>query len=70
MYPLFHTDNLGGGGNRTFYQNARVDSLIEAAQRSDDRAGAALYSRIDSLVYAAAFAGLDLSVSGADGRGC
>ena len=51
LYPLFHTDNLGGGGNRTFYRNARVDSLIEAAERCGGRAGDALYSRIDSLVY-------------------
>jgi peptide/nickel transport system substrate-binding protein/oligopeptide transport system substrate-binding protein len=54
LYPLFHTDNFGGGGNRAFYQNGRVDSLIEAAQRSGDRAGAALYTRIDSLVYSEA----------------
>jgi ABC-type transport system substrate-binding protein len=51
LYPLFHSDNLGGGGNRVFYKNTRVDSLIEAAQRSGGPSGEALYSRIDSLVY-------------------
>jgi peptide/nickel transport system substrate-binding protein/oligopeptide transport system substrate-binding protein len=51
LYPLFHSDNFGGGGNRAFYHNERVDSLIDAAQGADGPTGAGLYSRIDSLVY-------------------
>jgi peptide/nickel transport system substrate-binding protein/oligopeptide transport system substrate-binding protein len=31
LAPLFHSANAGGGGNRTGYRNARVDSLLDAA---------------------------------------
>ncbi|MGL4392797.1 MAG: ABC transporter substrate-binding protein [Fusobacteriaceae bacterium] len=29
MYPLFHSDSLGGAGNRAFYSNKKIDNLIE-----------------------------------------
>jgi ABC-type transport system substrate-binding protein len=55
LFPLFHSANLGGGGNRVFFENAEVDDLIEQAQRVADRErGEALYARVDSLVYEAA----------------
>jgi ABC-type transport system substrate-binding protein len=34
LYPLFHSENRGPGGNRAFYSNPEVDSLIEAGQRA------------------------------------
>lgn len=37
LYPLFHSDNRGPGGNRAFYSNPEVDSLIEAGQRAPMR---------------------------------
>lgn len=53
LYPLFHSRNIGGGGNRAAYANAAVDSLIEAAQREPDVARReALYREIDGRVHA------------------
>jgi peptide/nickel transport system substrate-binding protein/oligopeptide transport system substrate-binding protein len=53
VYPLFHSENAGGGGNRSFYSNARVDSMIERAQASSVSRGVTgeLWARIDSLVF-------------------
>jgi peptide/nickel transport system substrate-binding protein/oligopeptide transport system substrate-binding protein len=52
LYPLFHSENAGGGGNRSFYSDPEVDSLIEAAQASLGPAGGSGgYARIDSLVF-------------------
>ena len=31
LAPLFHSANVGGGGNRTGYRNAPVDSLLASA---------------------------------------
>jgi ABC-type transport system substrate-binding protein len=52
LFPLFHSVNAGGGGNRAFFENALVDDLIEKAQRVEDASeGARLYAKIDGLVY-------------------
>jgi len=52
LFPLFHSSNTGGGGNRAFFEDARVDELIEEAQRVQDRShGEKMYAMIDSLVY-------------------
>lgn len=52
LYPLFHSENTGGGGNRVFFRNPAADSLIELSQRaSDPREADRLYAAIDSLVY-------------------
>jgi peptide/nickel transport system substrate-binding protein len=32
LFPLFHSSNHGPAGNRTYYTNTRVDSLIEQAE--------------------------------------
>ncbi len=37
LYPLFHSDNQGPGGNRAFYSNPEVDSLIGAGQWAPSR---------------------------------
>jgi peptide/nickel transport system substrate-binding protein/oligopeptide transport system substrate-binding protein len=55
LYPLFHSTNVGGGGNRSFFVDSRIDSLIEASQRTLDAAeGHRLYALVDSLVHEAA----------------
>ncbi|MFH1756379.1 MAG: ABC transporter substrate-binding protein [Candidatus Latescibacterota bacterium] len=55
LYPLFHSVNSGGGGNRSFFADSRVDSLIELSQRTvRDSLSYELYSRVDSLVHAQA----------------
>jgi oligopeptide transport system substrate-binding protein len=52
LFPLFHSDNWGGGGNRARYSNPVVDSLIvEARRKVDPEERNALYARIDGMVY-------------------
>lgn len=34
LYALFHSKNLGGSGNRTFYVNKKVDELLDKARES------------------------------------
>ena len=52
LFPLFHSANAGGGGNRAFVRNADVDALIEAAQRTPDaQAGVRMYTEADQLIY-------------------
>ena len=52
LFPLFHSANAGGGGNRAFYHNPDVDEMIElAARTTDDDACHRLYASIDSLIY-------------------
>lgn len=51
LYPLFHSDNFGAGGNRTSFSDARVDVLIEQAQSEgarDERI--ALYNEAEDLI--------------------
>jgi len=55
LYPLFHSENAGGGGNRALFADVTVDAIIErAAATPDAGASAALYARADSLVYSQA----------------
>ena len=52
VYPLFHSQNAGGGGNRAFFADPEIDAMIERAGRSvDAEAAAALYGRIDGEIY-------------------
>jgi peptide/nickel transport system substrate-binding protein/oligopeptide transport system substrate-binding protein len=52
IYPLFHSHNAGGGGNRSFFKDEYIDGLMEAASRTTNEYECIeLYSRIDSLVY-------------------
>lgn len=52
LYPLFHSSNRGGGGNRTGYVNVSVDSLLgEASLCSDPEARWELYRRAEEIVY-------------------
>lgn len=34
LFPTFHSQNFGGGGNRAFYHNPKVDLLLEQAQKT------------------------------------
>jgi peptide/nickel transport system substrate-binding protein/oligopeptide transport system substrate-binding protein len=52
LYPLFHSANAGGGGNRSFFSDPDVDRLIEQSQRALEGAAAErIYAAVDSLVY-------------------
>lgn len=37
LYPLFHSDSFGPPGNRVFYENERVDELLDNARYSSDQ---------------------------------
>jgi peptide/nickel transport system substrate-binding protein/oligopeptide transport system substrate-binding protein len=53
LFPLFHSSNFGAGGNRTWYRNAGVDSLIEKAQYTlDRRERDFLYQKVEELIIA------------------
>jgi peptide/nickel transport system substrate-binding protein/oligopeptide transport system substrate-binding protein len=55
LFPLFHSANQGGGGNRSRFSDPEVDRRLEAASRMPDAASrAGAYAQIDSLVYAQA----------------
>ncbi|WP_100011518.1 glutathione ABC transporter substrate-binding protein [Lentibacillus sediminis] len=36
LYPLFHSDNHGSAGNRTFLANEEVDALIDQGRKASD----------------------------------
>ncbi len=36
MYPLFHSDNHGDPGNRSFLENEEIDEVLEEARRAED----------------------------------
>jgi oligopeptide transport system substrate-binding protein len=53
LFPLFHSRNIGGGGNRARYRNAEVDARIEEAQREmDPSRREELYREIDARIFA------------------
>jgi peptide/nickel transport system substrate-binding protein/oligopeptide transport system substrate-binding protein len=55
LFPLFHSANQGGGGNRARFEDANVDRLLDETSRMPDAAArAGAYAGIDSLVYAQA----------------
>lgn len=37
LYALFHSKHQGSGGNRTFYENKKVDELLDAARKSTNQ---------------------------------
>ncbi|WP_067725953.1 glutathione ABC transporter substrate-binding protein [Oceanobacillus damuensis] len=57
MYPLFHSDNLGAPGNRTFTVDEELDSYLdEARQTADPEVRLELYSKAqEKLVELAPF---------------
>ncbi|RNF39533.1 glutathione ABC transporter substrate-binding protein [Planococcus salinus] len=38
MYAMFHSSQVGGGGNSTFYDNPEMDALLDEARRETDPA--------------------------------
>ncbi|AXF55658.1 ABC transporter substrate-binding protein [Salicibibacter kimchii] len=51
MYSLFHSDNFGAPGNRSFYENEEVDELLEdARQEEDEETREELYSDIQEIL--------------------
>ena len=55
LFPILHSDQIGDPGNRFFFQNAEVDTLLERGRQSSDRAyREAVYQEVaDLLVYEA-----------------
>ncbi len=52
LAPLFHSSNMGGGGNRARYSNSIVDSLLVAASLSgDDRIRREIYGDAEMMIY-------------------
>jgi ABC-type transport system substrate-binding protein len=52
LYPLLHTANRGQGGNISFYSNAEVDRLINAARvELDDGRRTQLYRQADEVAF-------------------
>jgi len=36
LYPMFHSENVGVPGNRSFFNNDDVDQLLEEARKTTD----------------------------------
>ncbi len=51
LYPLFHSNSKGSGGNDTFYSNKEVDRLIEKARKTNNPIKRnELYQKIEKLI--------------------
>ncbi|AXF55657.1 ABC transporter substrate-binding protein [Salicibibacter kimchii] len=51
MYSLFHSDNMGAAGNRSFYDNEEADELIiEAREEPDDDTREELYAELQKIL--------------------
>lgn len=51
LYALFHSSQHGAAGNRTFYSNARVDELLDAARvTADPAAREAAYKEAQEII--------------------
>ncbi len=55
LYPTFHSDNFGPGGNRTFFSDAEVDFRLSsaAAEPDPERRNALLAAAADRVVHLA-----------------
>jgi peptide/nickel transport system substrate-binding protein/oligopeptide transport system substrate-binding protein len=52
IFPLFHSENAGGGGNRSFFKDPEIDRLIEEAGRTiDQHEVGEMYARIDGDIH-------------------
>ena len=51
LAPLFHSENIGGGGNRTGYADAAVDSLIDLAATLTGDSRNDCYREAERIVY-------------------
>lgn len=51
LSQLFHSENKGNSGNRTFYENAKVDELLEQARAEIEEAPRkALYAEVQEIL--------------------
>jgi peptide/nickel transport system substrate-binding protein len=51
LYPLYHSDNWGDPGNRTFFSDPRVDELLELGRmETDDAARLEIYREAQELI--------------------
>ena len=49
--PLFHSDNIGADGNRSFYNNPELDSLLDQArQESDEEKRGEMYTEAQQIL--------------------
>jgi ABC-type transport system substrate-binding protein len=52
LMPLFHSSNMGGGGNRVLYSDSVVDSLLDAASSiTDPDKRLLVYLEVESTIY-------------------
>ncbi|GAA0456013.1 glutathione ABC transporter substrate-binding protein [Alkalibacillus silvisoli] len=51
LYPMFHSENVGSPGNRSFFSHEEVDQLLEEARQStDDEERLELYHEIQQII--------------------
>lgn len=51
LYPLFHSEEKGGSGNRSFYDNTKVDSLLLKARTTADQIKRhKLYGQVQEII--------------------
>jgi len=51
LYPMFHSENAGAPGNRSFFSNEEVDDLLEQArQTTDDEERLELYEEAQQII--------------------
>lgn len=51
LYPMFHSENAGNPGNRSFFANDEVDDLLEKArQTTDDDERLSLYEEAQQII--------------------
>ncbi|WP_339227188.1 glutathione ABC transporter substrate-binding protein [Oceanobacillus sp. FSL K6-2867] len=51
LYPLFHSENLGNAGNRTFTEDAELDELLDQARQTvDSKKRLELYRQVQELL--------------------
>jgi len=51
LYPMFHSENVGAPGNRSFYENDDVDELLEEARKTtDDDERLELYKEAQQII--------------------
>ncbi|MDR3258950.1 MAG: ABC transporter substrate-binding protein [Fusobacteriaceae bacterium] len=52
MYPIFHSDNFGSGGNRSFYKNEKVNELLDKGSETlEIEKRIPLYEEAQKIVY-------------------
>lgn len=51
LYPMFHSENVGAPGNRSFFENDDVDELLEEARKTtDDDERLELYEEAQQII--------------------